>query len=166
VLAGCGSDKPAASDATQAGIAPAATTAAGATQAAGTTPSATQPATGGGGGNVDCTALKVDITDMTINWQVVLGLVNSPTSEWAAIPIGTLPKFGDQLAELTASLSGDSAATDALSYMKGANDIVVRGVGGDTAAQADLGSYLGTDITANVSKQVPISVAYQNAGCS
>jgi hypothetical protein len=50
--------------------------------------------------------------------------------------------------------------------MSGANDIVARGLGGDANAQDDLKTYLGTDVTANVGKQLPLSIAYQNAGCS
>lgn len=155
VLGACGSDKPAAVGSTP-GIASTTSASAGA--------ASTQPASGGSG-NVDCDALKVDVADMTVNWQVVLGLSNSPSAEWATLPIGKLPKFGDQLAAITASLGGDSAAAKSLSYMSGANDIVKRGLGGDAAAQADLTAYLGTDIAANVSKQLPISLAYSNAGC-
>ena len=74
-------------------------------------------------------------------------------------------KFGDQLAALTAALGSDGDAASALSYMSGANDIVKRGLGGDSAAQADLAAYMGTDVGANVGKQLPISIAYENAGC-
>jgi hypothetical protein len=124
---------------------------------------ATQPPSGGG--DVDCTALKDSLANMTVNWQLVIGLTNSPSTEWAQIPLGSLPKFGDQLAVITTGLGSDGDAADALSFMSGANDIVQRGLGGDSAAQADLVTYMGTDVAANVGKQIPIVTAYSNAGC-
>ena len=158
VLGACGSDKPAA----QLGgpNVTAAPSGADATSAGGET---TQPSQGGG--NVDCAAMKTALPDILVNWQLVIGLSNSPTSEWATIPLGSLSKFGDQLAVVKAGLSGDADAVASLSYMSGANDIVARGIGGDAAAQADLAAYMGTDVTANVGKQLPISLAYSNAGC-
>jgi hypothetical protein len=123
----------------------------------------TQPAAAGG--DVDCTALKDNLANMSINWQVVIGLTNSPSAEWAQIPLGSVAKFGDQLAVITAGLGSDGDAADALSFMSGANDIVQRGLGGDAAAQDDLIAYMGTDIAANVGKQIPIVTAYSNAGC-
>ncbi|HEY7627034.1 MAG TPA: hypothetical protein VH761_08195 [Ilumatobacteraceae bacterium] len=116
-------------------------------------------------GDVDCAALKDALANLSINWQVVIGLTNSPSAEWAQIPIGSVDQFGDELAVVTAGLGNDADAAAALSYMSGANDIVVRGLGGDETAQGELTNYLGTDITANVGKQLPISIAYQNAGC-
>jgi hypothetical protein len=109
--------------------------------------------------------LKDALANLSINWQVVIGLTNSPSAEWAQIPIGSVDQFGDELAVVTAGLGNDADAAAALSYMSGANDIVVRGLGGDETAQGELTNYLGTDITANVGKQLPISIAYQNAGC-
>ena len=162
VLGACGSDKPAAS-VSSSGIAPASTDSSGA-DATSSGGDATQPPQGGG--NVDCAAVKTNLADILVNWQLVIGLSHSPTTEWATIPLGSLPKFGDQLTAVSAGLGGDASAADALSYMSGANDIVVRGLGGDTAAQADLAAYMGTDIGANIGKQLPISIAFQNAGCS
>ena len=123
----------------------------------------TQPPAGGG--NVDCAALQTNLADIVVNWQVVIGMTNSPSSEWAQIPLGSVAKFGDQLAAVNSQLGSDAAAAEALSYMSGANDIVVRGLGGDAAAQADLKEYMGSDVGVNVGKQLPISIAYQNAGC-
>jgi hypothetical protein len=153
-VAGCGSDKPAASDA-NATVAQASADTSGA--------DVTQPAAGGG--TVDCAGLNDALASMIVNWQVVIGLTNSPTSEWAQVPLGTIPKFGDQLAAITAALGSDADAAAALKFMSGANDIVQRGLGGDAAAQADLVTYMGTDISASVGKQLPISLAYSNAGC-
>jgi|GEM_PF-2991107 len=162
VLGACGSDKPAARIGNTSVAPPTLGYAGG--DGASSGGDATQPAQAGG--NADCTALKTNLADILVNWQLVIGLSNSPTSEWTNIPLGSLPKFGDQLAVVNAGLGSDAAAADALSYMSGANDIVVRGFGGDSAAQADLAAYMGTDIGANVGKQLPISIAYQNAGCS
>ena len=155
VLGACGSDKPAATVGSST-IAPASANSSG-----GDTTQTPQA-----GGNVDCAALKTNLADILVNWQLVIGLSNSPTSEWTQIPLGSLPKFGDQLAAVKAALGTDANATASLSYMSGANDIVARGLGGDSAAQADLAAYMGTDVAANVGKQLPISIAFQNAGCS
>ncbi|MEO7370065.1 MAG: hypothetical protein ABIZ69_04330, partial [Ilumatobacteraceae bacterium] len=99
--------------------------------------------------NLDCTALKTSAADIIINWQVVIGLSDAPTTEWPKIPIGTITQFGDQLAALTAALGNDANAAASLAFMSGANDIVKRGMGGDPAAQADLAAYMGTDLGAN-----------------
>ena len=137
-----------------------------------TSPGATTGATSGAAatgapvsGDVDCVELKNSLASMIVNWQVVIGLTNSPSSEWATIPLGTISDFGDQLAVATAALGSEPDAAEALAFMSGANDIVVRGLGGDAAAQADLTTYLGTDITAILSKQLPISLAYESVGC-
>ena len=155
VLVACGSDKPAAKVSSST-VAQASADSSGA--------AATQPPAAGGG-DVDCAALNASLADILVNWQVVIGLSNSPSTEWASIPLGTIAKFGDQLAVVVAGLGSDADAAAALSYMSGANDIVQRGLGGDAAAQADLAAYMGSDIGANVGKQLPISIAYQNAGC-
>jgi hypothetical protein len=152
---GGGDDTPAAaagSDATAAG-APIDTAGAAAAQ---------QPATGG---SIDCAAVKAALAKIIINWQVVIGLPNTATTQWATLPQGTLSEFGDQLATVTAALSSDADAADALQFMSGANEIVQRGLGGDAAAQADLAAYMGTDTGANFAKQSKIAVAYQHAGC-
>ncbi len=160
-LVACGSDKPAASGG-NATLAPASSD----TSVVAATPAgadATQPAAPGG--KVDCAGLQDDLASMIVNWQLVIGLSGSPTTEWAQVPVGTLPKFGEQLAAINAALGSDADAAAALSFMSGANDIVQRGRGGDAAAQADLATYLGTDVSANLYKQLPISLAYSNAGC-
>jgi hypothetical protein len=158
VLGACGSDKPAA----QLG-GPAATAAPSGADATSAGAETTQQAAGGG--DVDCAAMKTALPDILVNWQLVIGLSNSPTTEWPKIPLGSLPKFGDQLAVVKAGLSSDADAVASLDYMSGANDIVTRGMGGDAAAQADLAAYMGTDISANVGKQLPISLAFSKAGC-
>jgi hypothetical protein len=123
----------------------------------------TQPAAATG--KIDCAGLQTALADILVNWQLVIGFANSPPSEWAQVPLGSIPKFGDQLATVKAALGSDAAAADAISFMSGANDIVARGLGGDATAQADLVKYMGTDVSASVGKQLPISLAYSNAGC-
>lgn len=150
----CGSDDtPAASD-----------TVAGATTAG---PTATDATSGsaGVGTNVDCAALNTSLTNLTVNWQVVIGLVTIPTSGWTSVPLGTLETFGDDIAAVQAVLGNNSQAAGALQYMADANDIVQRGLGGDDAAQADLTTAIGTDAGVNVNKQIPIALAADQAGC-
>lgn len=154
MLGACGGDKSAASANVPASQASSASAAA----------SPTQPA-GGGGGAVDCATLKTALASMLVNWQVVIGLSNVAASGWATTPIGSLPKFGDQLATIKAGLGGDADAAAALDFMSGANDIVQRGIGGDAAAQADLATYMGADGGVNIAKQLKVSAAFQKVGC-
>lgn len=105
------------------------------------------------------------MANMAINWQVVIGVSRTPTSEWSQIPIGSLGKFGSQLDAVASALSSDADAASALAFMSGANDIVQRGLAGDTAAQADLATYMGGDVSASVSKQIPIALAFDKTGC-
>ena len=154
VLGACGSNKPSVTISTSTIAQSSSNTVGG---------SGTQPPTAAG--NVDCAALQTALADILVNWQLVIGFANSPTSEWAQVPLGSIPKFGDQLATVKAALGSDAAAASAISFMSGANDIVARGLGGDSTAQTDLGKYMGTDVSASVGKQLPISLAYQNAGC-
>ncbi len=158
VLASCGGDSTPSADA---GGTPTVAGATGDTSGAGA--DATQPASSGGA--VDCAAVKDALAKIIINWQVFIGLTNTASTEWAQIPLGTIATMGDQLATVTAALGSDADAGAALAFMSGANDIVQRGLGGDAAAQADLAAYMGTDTGSNLAKQLPISVAYQNAGC-
>lgn len=154
LLAACGSDKPAASggQSTNAPASPATVASVAATQPA---PSS----------KVDCEALRLTLADINVNWQVVIGLANAPTTEWTNLPIGTMPKFADQLTSAKLALGSDADAASALDYMSGADDIAQRGIGGDAKAQADLASYLGSDVTADVGKQLPIALAFTKVGC-
>lgn len=158
VLASCGDDKPAASSSSAA----AGGTTAGPTSSAGAADSG-PPATNNE--NVDCAALKDAAANMTVNWQVIIGLVNAPTTDWADIPLGHIETFPDELATLSAALQKDSQAVGALSYMSDAYDIVQRGLDGDTTAKDDLNTYLGPDASVNINKQIFISLALQNTGC-
>ena len=169
-LVACGDDAPSAGSATTAASAATASST-GDTSAAGATSGSTAgaPTTTGpdiGSGDLNCDELKVTLAGLTTNWQVIIGLVNAPTSDWDDVPLGNISEFGNQLETVTAALGKNSQAAGALSYMSGANDIVTRGLGGDTTAQADLAAYLGPDASVNVNKQIPIALAFQNAGCS
>ena len=146
---------------------PAATTPNGTTAAGAATTAADSTASGstGVGTNVDCAALNTSLANLTVNWQVVIGLVTIPTSGWASVPLGHLDQFGDDIAAVQAVLGGNSQAAGALQYMSTANDIVQRGLGGDAAAQTDLTTAIGTDAGVNVNKQIPIALAASQAGC-
>jgi hypothetical protein len=117
------------------------------------------------GTNIDCAALKDAMANLSVNWQVIIGLANVPTSEWATVPLGHLEDFPAQLVVVGGALGKNLQAAGALQYMSDAYDIVQRGLDGDTNAQADLAAYLGPDATVNVNKQIPIVLAYTNAGC-
>jgi hypothetical protein len=166
VLAACGSDStPAATAAVTTVAGAASATTAGAT-ADSTASDATEASTAGTGtGNVDCAALKDTLANITVNWQVIIGLVNVPTTEWATLPLGHIEDFGTQVAAAGAALGKNLQAAGALKFMAGANDIVKRGLDGDTTAQADLATYLGPDTATSINKQLPIALAYSNTGC-
>jgi hypothetical protein len=154
-LVACGDDEPAASSATSAASSPAAATTAGTSAGA------------VGSGNLDCAGLKTTLAGLSANWQVVVGtLPHAPTSDWDDVPLGNISEFGNQIDTVNAALGNNSQAAGALTYMSGADDIVVRGLGGEATAQADLTDYLGPDANASVNKQIPIALAFQNAGCS
>jgi len=106
------------------------------------------------------------MADLSVNWQVIIGLANVPTTEWEGTPVGHIEDFGAELAVVAAALGKNLQAAGALKYMAEANDIVKRGIDGDATAQADLAAYLGPDATVSVNKQIPIALAYTNAGCS
>ena len=167
LLGACGDDNtPAApaTNATSAGAPSAPTTTAGAPT--GSTATDATETTTAGGTNANCAALKDTLANLTVNWQVIIGLVNIGTSEWATLPLGHLEDFGTQLAAASAALGKNLQAAGALKFMAGANEIVKRGLGGDTTAQADLATYLGPDTAASINKQLPIGLAYTQTGCS
>ena len=124
---------------------------------------ATQPASAGDASIV--AAVKAALAKIIINWQVVIGLSNTPSTEWATIPLGTLSEFGDQLTTVTAAVASDPDAAAALEFMSGANDIVVKGVGGDAAAQDELATYMGSRHRSQLCQAAGDRHAYQRAGC-
>jgi len=134
------------------------------------TPAAGDTAAGGAattiGTNIDCPKLKETLDALSINWRVLIGLASVPTTEWATVSADGLADFPAQLAVAGAALGKNLQAAGALKYMAEAYDIVKRGLDGDSATQADLESYLGPDDTVSINKQIPIALAYTQAGCS
>jgi hypothetical protein len=119
-------------------------------------------------GSADCAALKQAVGGLIVNWQLVAQFPNEPdVSKWGERVklIGTLPEFARQLDTIAAQLGGNADAGKAIEYMKGANDIVQKGLAGDATAPQQLTQYLGTDLTATLMKQAPISVAMSAAKC-
>jgi hypothetical protein len=108
------------------------------------------------------------MSHVVVNWQLVIGLSKEANAaKWAARAksVGTVDQFATQLATLKTNMGSSADASTAIDFMSGANDIVQRGIGGDSAAPADLTKYFGTDLTALVKKQAPISDAYNALGC-
>ena len=100
-----------------------------------------------------------------VNTQIVVQLQNQPdVSNWPT-GIGSMSQFGAQLDTLAALKPYDAGVADTISFFKGANEIAQRGYAGDEAAPADLAEYIGTDVAAVLSKQIPIGMALDAAGC-
>lgn len=116
----------------------------------------------------ECEGLRKTIATMSVNWQVLVQLVNATkVSEWneRAKVIGSLPNFAENLDALQAAFGGSTGAADSVTYMRGANDIVQKGLGGDESAIASLKSYLGTNLVESLTKQAPIGQAFSDTGC-
>ena len=117
-------------------------------------------------GKIGCPALKETIVAMFVNWQLVIGLARTPDVKlWANLPIGTLPEFASQLDTLYRQLGSYDRALESIDFMKGANDIVQKGLGGDSAAPGELATYVGTDVVKAISKQNSIAEAGSKVGC-
>lgn len=152
VLSGCGND-----DATMEAGGSASTAA----------HSGQSPATSGSGGEMsggsaDCAAVEDALSKVFVNWQMVQGFAkHRELSDWAdsVKRLGTLPRFGEQLDVLENALGEDQRASRAIAFMRGANAIVQKGLGGDDSAPADLARYLGSDDDALVSKYAWIGLA-------
>ena len=116
-------------------------------------------------GALDCVAVRAAMGGFVVNTQIVVQLQNQPdVSNWPT-GIGSMPQFGVQLDTLAALKPYDAGVADTISFFKGANEIAQRGYAGDTAAPADLAEYIGTDVAAVISKQIPIGMALDAAGC-
>ena len=118
--------------------------------------------------DVDCPAAKDALTKLIVNWQLVVQLPKTDdVAEWSstASSIGTLSDFGDQLDTLAAAFGDDSGASAAIDYMQGANAIVEKGMGGDTTAPAELGTYLGDDLATALGKKTPLLMASDSLDC-
>ena len=125
-------------------------------------------ATGDGsssGAALDCGALEPLVGSVIVNIQILAQLPGqTDVTQWP-VGIGTMPEFGTQLDALAVLVPFDGGVAEQLDFFRGANEIAQRGYAGDTAAPAELGTYLGSDITAVLTRQVPIGSALSAAGC-
>jgi len=120
---------------------------------------------GGVSGTPDCAALKDAYARVVVNTQILAQLPNTAdVAQWPT-DIGTMSEFGAQLEQLAAAVGSNADAAAAVAFYQGANDIAQRGYGGDASAVADLAAYLGSDLTAVISQQVPIATALSTVGC-
>ncbi|HQZ34400.1 MAG TPA: hypothetical protein PK020_08230 [Ilumatobacteraceae bacterium] len=117
------------------------------------------------GGAVDCAAVTDAFGHAIVNIQVVAQLGGQPdVTQWVR-DVGTMPEFGAQLDALAVLVPYDDGVAESLAFFKGANEIAARGYAGDAAAPAELMAYIGPDLTAVLSKQIPFSMAADAAGC-
>lgn len=116
-------------------------------------------------GSIDCAAVQDALGGFVVNTQIVIQLPNqSDVANWPT-GIGTMSDFGAQLDTLAVLEPYDPGVADTLSFFKGANEIAQRGYAGDTGAPGELGTYIGTDVSAVLSKQIPVGMAMDAAGC-
>ena len=114
---------------------------------------------------VDCAAVANAFGSAAVNIQIVVQLGNQPdVTQWVT-GVGTMSEFGNQLEALAVLIPFDDGVADSLTFFKGANEIAQRGYSGDTAAPAELATYIGPDLTAVLFKQIPFGVASDAAGC-
>ena len=114
---------------------------------------------------VDCAAVKDAFGYAAVNIQLVVQLGNQPdVTQWVT-GIGTMSEFGNQLDALAVLIPFDDGVAESLAFFKGADEIAQRGYSGDTSAPADLAAYIGPDLTAVLSKQIPFGMASDAAGC-
>ena len=116
-------------------------------------------------GAVDCAAVKDAFGHAAVNIQMVVQLGDqADVTQWAT-GIGTMPEFGNQLDALAVLIPFDDGVAESLAFFEGANEIAQRGYAGDSAAPAELAAYIGPDLTAVLSKQIPFGMASDAAGC-
>ena len=128
-------------------------------------PSPTDGGSAASGEAVDCAAVKDAFGYAAVNIQVVVQLGNQPdVTQWVT-GVGTMPEFGNQLDALAVLIPYDDGVAESLAFFKGANEIAQRGYAGDAAAPAELTAYIGPDLTAVLSKQIPFGMASDAAGC-
>ena len=76
-----------------------------------------------------------------------------------------MPEFATQLEALRVLQQYDDGVADTLTFFEGANDIAQRGYAGDAAAAGELAAYIGPDLAVVLSKQIPLGMALDAAGC-
>ncbi|MEQ1703109.1 MAG: hypothetical protein ABMA25_23635 [Ilumatobacteraceae bacterium] len=125
-------------------------------------------ATGDGGSSgaaLDCAVLEPLVSSVIVNIQILAQLPGqTDVAQWP-VGIGTMPEFGAQLDALVVLVPFDGGVAEQLDFFRGANEIAQRGYAGDAAAPTDLAAYLGSDITAVLTRQIPIGSALAAAGC-
>lgn len=128
-------------------------------------PVPTDGASAAPGGAVDCAAVNDALGYAIVNIQVVSQLGNQPdVTQWMT-GVGTMSEFGTQLDTLSALEPYDDGVVEAIAFYRGANEIAQRGFAGDTAAPAELVTYIGPDLTETLSKKVAFGIAADAAGC-
>ena len=116
----------------------------------------------------ECTTLTDATGRMILNWQLVAQLGDKPDlTEWPTADsiVGRISELGDQLDTIDAQLGDDTAAAEQIAFMRNANEIVQRGIGGDAAAPAELSDLLGGDMASTLARKTPILQASGDAGC-
>ena len=160
-VVGCGSDD-------SADDSSAVTIAAGTNDSGGDTATSDDPSGSDGATPADCAALTDAAGRMSVNWQLVTQLGDkSDLTSWPAADsiVGTLSEFSDQLDTIEAQVGGNAAAAEQIAFMRTANEIVQRGIGGDAAAPAELSDLLGDDLVSTLTRKTPILQASGDAGC-
>ena len=128
-------------------------------------PVPTDAGSGAPSGDVDCAAVTDAYGFASVNIQLVVQLGNqTDVTQWMT-GVGTMPQFADQLNTMKALIPYDDGVADSISFFEGANEIAQRGFAGDAAAPAELVTYIGPDLTAVLSKQIPFGMAMDAAGC-
>ena len=116
-------------------------------------------------GSFDCDAIKDTMGGFMVNTQLVVQLGSqADVAQWPT-DIGTMPEFATQLEALKVLQQYDDGVADTLTFFEGANDIAQRGYAGDAAAAGELAAYIGPDLAVVLSKQIPLGMALDAAGC-
>lgn len=116
----------------------------------------------------ECSTLVEAITEMSGTWQIYVQLPGIPdVAEWKRIiePMGLKHTFTETLDTLSATFGGDKDAADAITYMRTADGIVQKGLGGDKAAVEELKTHIGVNVMEALLKQAPISKELGARGC-
>lgn len=117
------------------------------------------------GAALDCGALEPLVSGVIVNIQIIAQLpAQTDVAQWTT-GIGSMPEFGSQLDALAVLVPFDGGVAEQLDFFRGANEIAQRGYAGDTAAPAELGAYLGPDMSATLMRQLPLGKALAAAGC-
>jgi len=130
------------------------------------------PAPGGSGdtaaapsGAIDCAAVESAFGALIVNSQVVVQFAGqADVTQWSTI-VGTMDQFGTQLDTLRALEPYGADVKASIDFFAGANDITQRGFAGDTAAAAELATFVGTDIGAALAKRTPLAIAFDATDC-